>query len=188
MTRRTNKPPKRREQPWMAAARAKLRKPGGAPKAEGPRAPERGHGPQPTMVRVYADRTNRAGPPSEAELVGDALLEMAAPDLAELGPRGRREQLDQIVDAALFAYNQPIHEAAGIPAMGGLGSFLQNAMDAMFQRVPGFRARYERMLKVRTERFGHLTTIIMMCRGGFADRGGVYIDVMLPPAAAVPEA
>jgi hypothetical protein len=44
------------------------------------------------------------------------------------------------------------------------------------------------MLKVRTERFGHLRTIIMVCRGGFADRGGVYFDVMLPPAETVAEA
>ena len=57
----------------------------------------------------------------------------------------------------------------------------------MIQHAPGFRARYERNLKVRTERFGHLTTIVMMWRGGFDDRGRVYIDVMLPPPEPVPE-
>ena len=119
MAKRTSKPPKRREQPWMAAARARLRKVGAAPKAEGPRAPEQGGRPPPRFVRVYADRTNRADPPSEAEQVGDALLEMAAPNLAALGPRAPRDHLDVIVDAAAFAYNQPIHEADGALDRGG---------------------------------------------------------------------
>ena len=177
---------KRREQPWMAAARARLHKQG-APKREEPPAPAPAHGPQPKWVRVYANRTNRADPPSEAEVVGDALLEMAAPDIAALGPRRTHEQIDLIVEAAMYAYNQPLREADGIPGMPFLGPLLRNSLNAMCENFPGFRARYERMLKVRTERFGHLTTHVMMYRGGVSDQG-VYVELMLPPEADLPDA
>jgi hypothetical protein len=136
------------------------------------------------MVRVYADRTKRGSPTSTAEMVGAALLEMAATDLAALGPWASLEDLDRIVDAALFAYNQPIQD----PAAAELGPLLRDAMNMVLQAMPGFRARHERMLKVRTERFGHLKAHVMMCWAGFADRGGVYIDVMVPPEGAIPEA
>ncbi len=159
----------------MAAARARLHSSRTGAEAEGTR------GPQPKFVRVYADRTTRADPPSQVEIVADALFEMAAPDLAALGPRARKVDLDLILDAAVFAYNQPIHEASGMATGPGTGAMLRSALESMFQNAPGFRARYERMLKVRTERFGHLETIIMIYRAGFADRGGVYFELVLPP-------
>jgi hypothetical protein len=206
MAKSTNKPPKRREQPWMAAARAKLHKgapapqqpaPGwppfaadasGAPPFAGARsAPEPPEPPEPgaptpagepVSANVYIDRSNWADLPPPVVPVAEAFLAMTAPEFEAIRQRQSLPAIEEIVDCALFVYNEAVN--ARTPSFPMVQQ-LNEMTEMMRQSIPGFRQRFDRMAKVRRERFGHVMTVVMMAMGRRDAAGRTYIQLMISP-------
>lgn len=202
MAKSTNKPPKRREPPWMAAARANLRKrapapqqpapgwppfaadPSAAPPFVGaPPAPEAGAPmpagkSEPIFADVYIDRSNWADLPPPVVPVAEAFLAMTAPDFEALRQRQSLPAIEEIVDCALFVYNEAIN--ARTPSFPMVQQ-LNGMTEMMRQSIPGFRQRFDRMAQVRRERFGHVLTVVMMAMGRRDAAGRTYIQFMISP-------
>jgi hypothetical protein len=158
MAKRTKKPPKKREPPWLAAARDKLRrqpKPAAEPAPEGPST-------------------------DDFDLVADALIEMAGPDLDALGDAISEADASRLIGEASMAYNAPLFAAFPTAADGESPSAkVEKLLGLAFDAIPGLRERHARMLDVRRSRFGHLRRPIMSCKVTFVDRDDIAIALEL---------
>jgi hypothetical protein len=158
MAKRTKKPPKKREPPWLAAARDKLRRP---PKPATAPAPE-------------------GASPDEFEAVADALIEMAGPDLDALGDAITEADAHRLIGEASMAYNAPLFDEIPAAADGESPSAkVERLLGLAFEAIPGLRERHARMLDVRRSRFGHLRRPIMSCKVTFVDRDDIAIALEL---------
>jgi hypothetical protein len=143
MAKRTSKPPKKREQPWMAAARRALHK-GSADAPLG-------------RTGAHPEPEAHQGPDEEA--VARALLEMARPELDALGADATDATIEMVVSLAMVAYNDPILRRAveATPEVARLAAAVESLHESLFASLPEARAWLARMLETRSTRFGHLT-------------------------------
>ena len=135
----------------MATARAKLRRKFDTRLAAAPH-------PEPPALAADADDTSKA--------VADALVEMAAPELDALGDALTESDADRLIGAASQAYNLPLFDqmAHGTETAG---TIMRAALELGFERIPGLRDRFDRMVALRRTRFAHLRQPILECKVSF---------------------
>jgi hypothetical protein len=169
MAKRTKQKTKKREQPWIEAARAALRKNADARRRDAPRY-------VPTSRPPGED-----GPYDETEAIVDALLDMAGDDLVALPPDADDNALDNILGIAVLAYNHPLDYVLP-PQEGELishGETMRHLLENASKRSPAFGAKFRRMLDVRTRRYPHLAVPVTACRATWGKNRTVDIVIRL---------
>jgi hypothetical protein len=167
MAKRPQKPTKKREPPWLEAARARLRGKGA----------RRHDTPAGESQERAADERHQA--------VYDALLEMAAPDLEALGEDASDAELDALIGCAVLAYNQIFLDAAPVDEGGKTpGQRMREVLALAFEKVPAYGARFERMVGVRQQRFAHLPWPIDKATASWTADRRVRISIILYAEAA----
>jgi hypothetical protein len=152
MAKRAKKPAKKREQPWPAAARAKLR--------------------APTSLEVANVDTPEAA-------VVKALLDLAHPDIDALPGDATDDDLHQVVSLALVAYNLPFLDA--LPHEPGAsqspGEQTRAGLEDRYPAEPALRARFERMSARRRSHHARLLRPILALKSSWDSNRHVRVEL-----------